>query len=376
MICTRSQRSSGSPGEDAVNDLAAYLVDVLPEPRVPRIRGARTVTALFPDGRMAWLRLRPEQVQASEVNRLARSVLYANVRHAAVTRATALSIDRLSQTVRADAQRIMNVRLRSEHQVRRRIAAGDAKLDRTLDAASARARNDDLIDDRRLEKMAQALRRKDLWDSLVLVSSAPQFVAYGQPGDPFGMANVVLAISLAVWLVGDELLDFLTGDRRLQSGLLRDVDVWSYIAPFANLVTGWWLLRDQQHERLIVGVATFDATAAQLERGPFSLHVGRGPIIFGYFYTWRIDVAATHVAPDQEAEFRSYSDVVALASIQSWTPGPGTEPVIGTTTAAVSNGILKITVEVNGHSPTFASILTSLRVAWVIDTRPTGCPHG
>jgi hypothetical protein len=369
MIRTRSQSSNGPPVEDSVNDLGALLIDGLPRPRVSRVAGARTVGALLPSGRMAWIHLRPELAPAAEVNRMARSVAQVDARHALATRVTSLSIDRLSRMVVSDARRLTRDRLRGETKVRRRMAAGDAKLDRAISTAKAKARRVEVEDGKRLWKATRNLRRQELWNSLVLVGALPLFAAYGQKGDPLGVNNAVLAISLAVWLVGDELSDYLTGERRIQGGLLRDVDVWSYVAPFANLLTGWWLLRDQQHERFVTGLAVFRAPAPPAGV-QFSVVVeSSSQAVSTYVYTWVIDVAGIHVAAGHMDEFRSYSDVAAIATIRSATLKPQVRAVVGPPSATVALGFLTITVEVKAKPPVVDSILESLEVAWLVDTR-------
>jgi len=204
---------------------------------------------------------------------------------------------------------------------------------------------------------------------MVLVSSAPLFAAYGSQGDPFSANNLVLAISLGIWLAGDELSDLLTGERRIQGGLLRDVDVWSYLAPFANLLTGWWLLRDQPHERFVTGIVVFsDASDApeQPDTVRFSLVASTSVPEARYVYTWSVDLAE-RVSADHAEQLRSYSDVAAFATIRAAIPAPTVKPALEGVTSTVSNGILTIRVEATGPAH-LGPILASVEVAWIVDT--------
>ena len=74
---------------------------------------------------------------------------------------------------------------------------------------------------------------------------------------PFGANNLTLTLSLLIWLVGDEIVDALFGSEEASPYPLRDTDAWSYLAPIGNLLAGWWLLGDRQHERFITGFTGF-----------------------------------------------------------------------------------------------------------------------
>jgi hypothetical protein len=103
---------------------------------------------------------------------------------------------------------------------------------------------------------ARRMRRRDLWDKILIATSLPLFAAYGQRGNPFGVNNLTLLISLLIWLVGDEIADTLFRSAEKSPYPLRDADIWSYIAPAGNLLAGWWLMDGQQHERFVVGLTS------------------------------------------------------------------------------------------------------------------------
>src|SRR4029077_8272208 len=37
---------------------------------------------------------------------------------------------------------------------------------------------------------------------------------------------------------------------------LDDTDAWSYVAPIGNILTGWGLLGDRQHQRFVAGLTS------------------------------------------------------------------------------------------------------------------------
>src|SRR5262249_1638091 len=108
----------------------------------------------------------------------------------------------------------------------------------------------------RLAEHGETLRRRSRWGGLTLATSAPLFAAYGQRGDPFGVNNLTLTISLLGSLVGPEVFDWLTGAQGIQNGALAGFDVGTYLAPFANALTSWSALRNGQSERFVTGVAS------------------------------------------------------------------------------------------------------------------------
>jgi hypothetical protein len=363
MRSLRSRAPGALPAEDSASELGSRLFDVLPGGALPRLRGTRTVTASLPSGRTVWLQLRPATASAAELNRLARAVELADARHVFETRSRALAIHRMSRKLSCDAASVERAQLRSKRKLARRVVAGDAKIDARVSRAAAQLRGRNDTAERTLAVIAGRTRRRGIWDSLVLVSAAPLFAAYGDRGRPFGGHNLTLAISLGVWLVGDELVDLIAGEPESRRKILRDADVWSYMAPFANLLAGWWLLDDSQHERFVTDHARL-------------LFVGPSTIVAGgdtsYRYAMQIDVAGSYVALDDGADFASFSRVPALATIT--TASAAALPAkyeMGPVSAVVEAGLLSLVVDVVGPAPsaTLPQPLESIEVAWAVDTR-------
>jgi hypothetical protein len=367
MARARSQGSSEPPVEDPVNEAVERIIEALPQPGASRVQGNRTVTATLPNGRVAWLSLRPTIVSVAEANAVARKAEYAAARQAAAARSTAGAIDRLKHTFRYDWRQLARGRVSADRDLLRRIGKHEARLDKAFAEARTKGRAELREDGNQLRRAIDKLRRRRVWEMLVLVSAAPLFAAYGSRGDPFAVNNFTLAITLLVWLVGEEFSDWLTGEKTIEGGVLADVDVWAYVAPFANLLAGWWLLNESQHERFLTGLAgSFRVRTESLPDTPGSIEV----------HVREIDVASL-VAPDYQAEFASFSNVRATATIASFTADPlfEDEMTIGPVTATVNTGNLRIEVVVTfpktplTSGGTRAIVLTDLEVAWMIDTR-------
>ena len=336
-------------------------------------RGARTLAALLPNGRTAWLRVVPALAPAVAANHVALLAQHVAERRQAATLALEEAIDRLAQTAASDAEGLEEARLRRARALRRRIVAGDHDLDRRVTKAAEELRSKV---ERQLEverASVHRLRRRDLWDKLVIVSAMPLFAAYGQRGRPYGSHNVALLVSLLVWLAGDEIVDALLGSEEKSPYPLRDTDAWSYVAPVANLLTGWWLLGDRQHERFVAGRTAIPREAFKAEPGPAG---GGGVATLVYTYTAKVDLE-TVVASADFPDFETFQDVPAVATIGSIVPsvdGKKGNARVGSVRAEVVAGELTLTVSAvaddlrgpaGGPEP---SILDAIEVSWMVDT--------
>src|SRR5262249_19103467 len=142
-----------------------------------------------------------------------------------------------------------------------------------------------------------------------------------------------------IWLVGDEIVDFLFGSEQASPYPLRDTDAWSYIAPAGNLLAGWWLLGDQQHERFVAGrvVISPDSFTSASNK---AASAGAPELI--YRYEGRIGLSRI-VAPEHFPDFQRFQDVPAVATITSiHRTVAGAAARIGLPTANVHNGELRI----------------------------------
>ncbi len=357
------------------------LRDVLARPRVPSIRGTRSVTAMLPNGGLAWLTLDPKPASAGEINRLRRAVERAGVYRAAELSDNAAALRRLSKRVTAELGRVGRLRRERSRKLTDRLLEGDEKNAATLAKQLRRERERTRTAWAEDRAALRRLRRRSLWDNLVLASAAPLFAAYGQEGEPAGEYNLALTLSLGVWLVGDELSDLLSSSRgRLEASAVRDVDSWSYVAPLGNLLTGWWLLDGRQHERFVTGIVD---RYAEITPPPQSLVLEAaegleaeladgGLFLRSSVYSYRAQIElAPFLAPGHVDEFRSFGRVPAVATLISSAWDLAIEElgfrVVGLT-AEVELGFLMITVMIEGGYSQLES-LPQPRVAWMVDTR-------
>jgi hypothetical protein len=262
-----------------------------------------------------------------------------------------------------------------------RLLAGSAKRDRRIDKELVSLREDIEKAAAHHEQLLRRMGRRAFWDDLVVLSALPLFAAFGQRGNPFASNNLVLTASLLVWLLGDELTDLISGSETVLG--IRDTDIWSYIAPVANLYTGWFLLRNVQHERFITGFAkdfqaSFPFRGVLLSASTDTLPPGgssdREP---ERLFTFRQELdLLPFIAPDHRDSFQSFEGVPAVASIAqvTWAAGlddPADRRVVGLA-AVVEDGILIITVTVAISNlkelPRQDAVLSALVAAWIVDT--------
>lgn len=329
-------------------------------------RGARTLAAILPNGRIVWLRVDPPLAPAVAVNHLAQVAEHAAHWRRAATQSQNEAVNRLSETVAADAERIGEARLDRVRALRRRIVAGDNRLDRRRARAAAEYRSR-VEEQLKIERATvRRLRRRDLWDKILIVTSFPLFAAYGQPGRPFGANNVALTLSLLIWLVGDEIMDALFGSEEASPYPLRDTDAWSYVAPIGNLLAGWWLLNDSQHERFIAGRAAVPTGSFEIVSPPAAPEIV-------YQYVVEVELA-DFVGPDHFIDFQSFTGVPAVATIGSirWSAeGVAAHARIGGLRANVDQGMLILSFTAVADAPVVdppPSVLGALELAWVVDT--------
>ena len=163
-------------------------------------------------------------------------------------------IHRLARLLARDAGQVSVANVDRLERLRREAVAGDARVARRLTKAREEYRSR-LAKQIAIERAAvDRLAQRDLWDKIAIASSLPLFAAYGERGNPFGSKNVALLVSLAIWLVGDEVRDALFGSAERSPYPVRDMDTWSYLAPVLNLLAGWWLMSGYQHERFVTGL--------------------------------------------------------------------------------------------------------------------------
>lgn len=318
-----------------------------------RVRGANALVAMVPNGGSIWLNLHPRPVPVRELDRIIDSIDYTNVRHARAFGSKEAAAKRIVKGIKRDTAKLSRMMLREDRKLRKRISDGDIKLDRRIDVSLMPAIRKAIADRKKQKALLLRRERRELWNQLVIVSAALLMAAYGQRGDPISENNLVIALSLGVWLFGDEVADILSGKRTNKKGSIKGLDVWSYTAPFANLLTGWWLLSGRQHERFITGTTDLKDFREIPNKGRKILYA--------------IVDLSSRIAPEHLSNFNEFKNVPVVATIQSveFTDAAIEQPHVTFHEVTVYWGGLLIVVRVSPWQPE----LKNLQIAWIVDTR-------
>ena len=337
--------------------------------------GGRREVAIFSSGRVVWLRLTPSLARVAEVNALRVSIARAEERRSESLVAQQRKLSALRTTVAADTRQLSRAQVSGDRalgaQVLKGYEQGSAKITRAFEDIQSRA--DDLR--KRQSQALSRLGRRALWDDLVVISALPLFAAYGRRGTPFASNNLALGALLGVWLVGDKVTDLLSGTKPPEGGV-RGTDLWSYVAPAANVMIGWLLFRNQQHERFVDGIAdSFGPPTIVAPGGPVA--GGLLDVVYVYAGTFSLSDA---VAAEHFDDFASYKSVAAVASIGSYSWSPDVPTAIASAaqfsevTASVFRGeltlSLSVTVQIQASPPlVWPNVLPTLKIAWIVDTQ-------
>jgi hypothetical protein len=335
--------------------------------------GGRQLTAILPNGRTLWLGLDEPIASAAVVDDVARQAEQSARQRARRALTDSRSIQRLARSLGSEIERSEKERLARVEAFRRRIVAGDRTLDEKLSKAReelhSRLDNQLKTDDENVRRF----RRRGFWDTVLIATGLPLFALYGNRDNPFGSHNLTLVLSLLIFLMGDEVVEAVFGSDRASSRYaMQDADAWSYLAPVANVLAGWWLLGDRQHTRFVTGIST-----VPLER----VHVDRlapgGP---RYDYTADVDLRP-HLAPDHVPDFETFVGVPAVAALRAQRPPTHGYPIrvrIDTPAARVERGALKLSLTARvpaWKKRPYPTILGEVDIAWMVDTRkPTSSP--
>lgn len=320
--------------------------------------GARQLSAILPNGRTLWLRVDRPLAPAASASHIAGLAERLAGRRAARTAAQARATDRLAALVVAESALLERARLARARAFRRRLVVRRATLDRRLSKARDEFRT-------RLDKQltidresVRRLRRRDLWDKVLLATSLPLFAAYGDRRSPFGSNNLTLAFLLLLWLAGDQVVEAVFGSTSKSPYPVPDADAWSYLAPVGNVLAAWWLLGNRQHQRFVTGVTT-----VALEKPPR-----------GGFYRFRALVdLSEHVAKDHFEDFATFEQVPAVATIGAIRLSQHGQAIgarIERLSARVDEGTLKLAFRVVPQqlTPPLPTRLGEVDIAWMVDT--------
>jgi hypothetical protein len=338
----------------------------------PPVRGQRAVVATLPNGRVLWLRLPKAIAPLGQVNWALERLRRHSHRREVELRARQADLIRLSREALEGTKRLARARQEAHRKLGRRIVALTSGLDRRLSRKLAR-RTTEIEQQAKRQRVALGrLRRRILWDNLVLVSAVLLMARFRQQGKVLGANNIAIAILTMVWILGDDITDLLAGSRPDPRYGIRDVDFWSYIAPYANLLTGWLLLRFSQIERFVTGFAD-ELEPVGESRGAL-LSTGAQEQIFEFAQT--IDLEP-FVASDHFPDFEGFTEVPAVAStahVAFTDTALAAGASLRSVGADVADGELVITATVAIPAPPSAlfrdpsTILDKLSIAWIVDT--------
>ncbi len=320
--------------------------------------GTRLLTAILPGGRTVRLAVATPLAPASAVRSLADLAEDVAEQRGAATARQGAAIGRLARWVNGDARRLTIAKARRAAVMRRRLVARYRKLDaRVTHAVQKHHARVDRQMKLEIESVGR-LARRDLWDKIVVASSLPLFAAYGQPGQPFNTANLALTLSLLIWLVGDQIVEAVFGSGEKSAYPLPDTDIWSYLAPIGNVLTGWWLFGDRQNERFITGVT------------PVTLGVGALSVPATLpRYSSRLDLT-DRIAPDHRDDFETFKGVRVVATVGASRFAPGITGDVRNLTAEVRRGRLYLSFDFTTAAPVLSPppSLGEIDVAWIVDT--------
>jgi hypothetical protein len=341
-------------------------------PRGAPARGSAALTAVLPNGRVVWLRADPPLASSGAAAQLAAEAEQSAYRRRASTGVQRIALDQASRTVVADAVRLTDDKVDRASALRKRILASHRELDRKLEKARQEFRTR-IARQIRIEGEAVArLRRRNLWDQIILATAGAVFAAYGQRGNPLGANNLAITLALLMWLVGDDIIDAVFGREDKSSPYpVDDTDVWSYLAPIGFVLTAWWLMHERQHERFVasqVAIPTSSFTA-----------VANGGLIM-YRSRMKIELDGV-IAPGHFDDFAGFTAVPAVATIAGLTltaAGEAAHAKVSSLSVDVTSGELQIVVSVVADDtrpiplvdpiPAVDKAVKALKVAWMVDT--------
>ena len=299
---------------------------------VGTLQGAGVVTAILPNGRRSRMRIIPTVAPVAEVNRLRTVVLTNEKRQAVATRVNSKAIANLAVAQASAVKRLTDQQIKSDKDLGKRIVEGHNRLEQRI--TKELSGGSGMLDKHRKRMMRQLKRQRQrsLMNSVLVASSAPFFVAYGDRESPFAKNNLILTGSLLGFMLGDEALDWVSP----KPGITQNVaQWWSYLAPIGNGALVYWLLGDKQHERFIVGINDIPANVENVV----------------------VDLAKDRIAKGSVDDFKRETHV-AVATIV----GRATNDE---TVGAQVDGEGRLTLTVNAGSFNLPT-----KVAWIVDTKP------
>jgi hypothetical protein len=178
-------------------------------------------------------------------------------------------------------------------------------------------------------------RRRAMMNNVLLATSTPFFLAYGDRESPFTVDNGIIAGSTLFWLLGDDVISAWSKNKGAMQGI---ASVWSYAAPIANGGGLYWYFRNKQNQRFVAGISTVPSDKASF------------------------DVAVSGlIGKDSLKDFGSTERPV-LATLVDPAANLAVRATLNAATGTLTLGVVRPAGE-------GAPAATPVKVAWVIDTK-------
>jgi hypothetical protein len=302
---------------------------------VGSLQGAGVVTAILPNGRRTRMRIIPTVAPISEVNRLRTVVLTNEKRQAAAIATNAKAVTSLASAQTAAVKRLTDQQVKSDKDLSRRVVEGDNRLDARI--TKELSGGSGILDKhgKRMMRVLKRERRRAMMNNVLLATSVPFFLAYGDRDSPFTTDNAILTGSTLFWLLGDDAISSFTSEKGWGQSL---ASVWSYGAPIANGGGLYFWFRNKQNQRFLAGVTPVKTDGSDFEVDVFALmKSGGNKDLSGH------SVVASFVDRNSSGSIRAVLDTNGKMFL-SIVPGTLTSPP--------------------------ALLPATMPVAWIVDTKP------
>ena len=238
---------------------------------------------------------------------------------------------------------------------------GDAALIQRFSRIQGDSEKEEAAMQRALSERARRLELRSLVHPAIALSSLPLFAIYGRHNLQHHLTLLILSM---IWLFGDEVTDLLSSQVDSESATNSRSPWWLYISPAANLLAGWWLLHERQHESMITGTATgFERVrraprrrdeeapvrrALELAKAVLAPCLSDAPRRGRHYEEYRAVVdLAPYVAKDFQLDLLGLDEPPALAAVSSlsWSAAAeGRDPRVESIAARVELGKLYLTL--------------------------------
>ena len=216
------------------------------------------VRGTLANGRSVMIKFTPALAPVSQVNQLRATFNKNDKQQAAALATQRKALASLASAQAAAVSKLTAQQVKSDKELGNRIAAGHNRLDKRISTEVAANKASLDKQNRRMMRHLRRIRQRQLLNSVLITSAMPLYAAYGQR-DLFSRNNLILTGALGGFLVGDEVIDAVSGKSK--SGVPSTIaNAWSWAAPVANFATSYFLLKDRQNERFVTGIAPATAT--------------------------------------------------------------------------------------------------------------------